>query len=92
MSEILSKKIVMSSHVLSKRVGDEMVLLELKSENYYGLDSVGRRIWEIMQERQDVRSVVDVLINEYDVDEKTLCADLEELIQDLINSGLIALK
>ena len=75
--------------VLFQEVSGETVLLDLASESYFGLDSVGTRIWALLKEDKSVGQVLDALLEEYEVDRQTLESDLEELLGNLLAAGLI---
>ena len=47
----LSDSITVSGDVVARDVGGEQVLLDLSSGQYFGLDNVGGRIWELLSER-----------------------------------------
>ena len=47
----LADQITVSPEVLFQEVGGEAVLLDLASESYFGLDDVGMRIWQLLQEQ-----------------------------------------
>ena len=77
------------SHVLSQKVGDEMVLLDLEGETYFGLDAVGTRAWELIESGIGADQLVRQMLGEYEVDEGRLRADLSHLISDLESHGLL---
>ena len=79
------------SEVMARQVGDELVILDLKSGNYYGLDPVGARIWQLLTEGMALPQVCDVLLAEYDVSRAALEQDIERLIGDLSAKGLLTL-
>lgn len=83
---------VASEKVLFQEVSDEMVLLDLSSEKYFGLDEVGTRIWLLLNEGKSERQILDVLEEEYEVDRGTLVRDVAELLGKLVEAGLIAAK
>jgi hypothetical protein len=83
-------KITISEQVLSQEVNGETVILDLKSESYFGLDEVGTRIWQLLQERGDVQKTFDTMLEEFDVDTDTLASDMKNLIDDLTEKGLIS--
>jgi hypothetical protein len=60
--------IVAASEQLSSNMGGETVILNLADSTYYGLDPVGTRVWDLVQEPKTVREVVDTLLQEYEVD------------------------
>ena len=82
-------RIEISEDVLFQEVGGETVLLDLASEQYFGLDAVGTRIWQLLGEGADRETVVDVLHEEYDVRRETLAEDVAKLLDELAEAGLI---
>ncbi len=89
MMKILTQSIKVLPDVLSQEVSGETVLLDLNSENYFGLNDVGTRIWQLIQEDGDLQKVYDTMLDEYDVDKKQLGKDMEELVARLVDAGLI---
>jgi hypothetical protein len=82
-------KIEISEDVLFQEVSGETVLLDLASEQYFGLDAVGTRIWALLNEGAAAEAVVDTLLAEYAVERATLAADVDELLARLAEAGLI---
>jgi hypothetical protein len=79
--------------VVFKQVGDELVLLDYARGMYYGLDPIGARIWELLlAEERDVDEVVDVLTGEYDAPRDRIAADVELLVSELREKGLIVVR
>lgn len=58
----------------------------------YGLNPVGRRIWELIQQPVKVSQVRDNLLEEYDVDPDLCMQDLIALLNDLVEKGLAELQ
>ena len=71
---------------------EECVLLDLKSESYFGLDQVGTRIWQLLKDGSDLQSIFDTLLTEYEVEEEELKKDLQEHLTQLVEAGLISLS
>lgn len=71
---------------------DEVVILGLKDGVYYGLNPVGSFIWKLIQNPVSVKEIKEALLKEYDVDEETCENDLQELLGDLLDKGLIELS
>ncbi len=90
MAIIFSQKITISSQVLSQEVAGETVLLDLQGESYFGLNEVGTRVWQLLQDQDDMQLVFDTLMAEYDdVKPEQLEQDLRILLKDLSDAGLI---
>ena len=72
-----------------RQVGDEAVLLNLKTEQYLGLDDVSSRIWQVLTAGGTVQAAYDTLLAEFDVDSERLRTDLEEFVEELLQFGLV---
>ena len=83
---------MVSKDSLSSDLGDEIAILNLKGGAYYGMNTVGARIWSLIQEPKIVEEICRVLVNEYDVEPHRCERDLIQLLQDLANEGLIEVK
>jgi len=88
----LNQTIALSPDVISQEVSGETVLLDLESENYFGLDEVGTRIWQLIKETNDLSVIFDTLLEEYEVTEERLQQDLTVLLTEIEGLGLITLK
>jgi len=78
-----------TNRILFQKLGSEAVLLNLENEEYYGLDKVGCRMWEVLTEVKTIESAIPILLKEYDIDEVTLRRDLDQLISNLRVEKLI---
>ncbi len=88
----LSQKITFSQSVFAQEVDGEMVLLDMESENYFGLDEVGTAIWQAMQENESLQEVFEVLMEQYEVEAEVLQSDLSEFVAKLLESGLVKVE
>jgi len=79
--------------VVSRTVGDDMILLDLESGTYYTLNSVGAVIWNEL-ERGAARdggldAVAAAVVAEFEVEDETARADVSALLDDLESHGLV---
>jgi len=88
----LNQNITLSPEVISQEVSGETVLLDLESENYFGLDEVGTRIWQLIKETNDLQAIYQTLLTEYDVSEERLQQDLDTLLGEIAGLGLVTLE
>ena len=79
----------MPSDVLISEVGGESVLLNLKSERYFGLDEIGTRMWKALTTSDSIQMAYESLLAEYDVEDDRLRQDMDELIEKLVEQGLM---
>jgi len=85
----LESGFVIPVQVMSRLVGDETVLMDLSTGMYFGLDGVGKRIWETIAEGQNLAAVAAVIATEYEVDEARAQADVIEFVSDLVERSLL---
>ena len=90
--ESLPKILAVPSDVLSQELDGETVILDLRSERYMSLDSVGSRFWQLVQNGSDAESACHVLLQEYDVEEAVLRRDLAELIAKMCDAGILSVE
>jgi hypothetical protein len=89
MSVSFSQRITIAPDVLFRLVGDEAVVLNLRSELYLGLDPVGARMWTVLNDAPSIQAAYDSLLQEYNVEPECLQRDLDELLRRLVEQGLI---
>ncbi|MEM7064667.1 MAG: PqqD family peptide modification chaperone [Cyanobacteria bacterium P01_B01_bin.77] len=77
---------------ISSELNGEVVILNLSSGVYYGLNDVGTRIWELIQHPCRFEQLHDVLQEEYDVPPDTCRQELLKLLLELKNACLIEVK
>ena len=85
----MSRHVEPAPGVLHQEIEGETVLLDPAATHYYALDDVGTRFWQLLSEHQDVDRVVAAMLEEFEVDEATLRADLDELVAGLSDAGLV---
>ena len=77
-----------SEDVLFQEVGGEAVLLDMASEQYFGLDPVGTRIWALFDGQASLSAIHARLCAEYDAPADRIREDLLALAASLQDAGL----
>ena len=70
----------------------EKVMMNLDKGEYFMMNEVGSRIWEIISEPINVRRIIDTLRSEYEVDEETCKDTVVEFLGRLNNADLISIS
>ena len=81
--------VAINPSVIYRELAGEFVLLNLQSGVYYGLDAVGSRVWQLLMDSRGIDDVCTTLLDEYDVSADTLRADIERLVGELTDKGLV---
>ncbi|HIE83410.1 MAG TPA: PqqD family protein, partial [Dehalococcoidia bacterium] len=68
-------KFVVSNDAISQEVSGEMVILDLTSELYFGLNNTGLRIWQLLEAGKNTGEVLAALLLEFDVPSEQLRKD-----------------
>ena len=76
----------------SQRVGNEMVLVHLRTKQVYELNSTAARAWELMLKGADRDQIGNRLRQEFDVEEAVLAAELDALFASLRAAGLVRVR
>jgi hypothetical protein len=84
-------KLSVPEHVMSRRLGDDCVMLDLESGTYFGLDPVGARVWELLSDGKSVEEVCAILSDEYDASRELIESDVALLVKELADNGLVVL-
>jgi hypothetical protein len=70
-------------------VGEDAFLLNTQTNKYYGLEKVGARLWELLNEGKSLKDAYQIILREYEVDPVQLEQDLLELVEHLREQGLV---
>ena len=65
------------------------VMMSLENSEYYGLDSIGRRIWELMETPVKVSAICASLTGEYDVDPEQCRKDVIAFLEQLAEKDIL---
>lgn len=91
----LSKQsmVVATGQQIFSELDREAIILDMPSGIYYGLNAVGKSIWQLIQEPHSISEIVTSLRTDYPtVSPQTCEQDVIELLTDLQSHNLIELK
>jgi hypothetical protein len=77
------------SDVLARRIGDEIVLVNVERDEIFALNSTGARLWELVNDGRTREEAVSQLTVEFDVTHETAAREADALLATLIRDGLI---
>lgn len=75
--------------LMSTEIDDDLVILSMSSNKYVTLDSVGRRIWELLAEPITVSALVRELEGSFNASDGQIRADVLAFLQDISADNLI---
>jgi Coenzyme PQQ synthesis protein D (PqqD) len=85
----LNSNFSVPNSVMARKVGDEVIVLDLTGGEYFGLPAVGATLWEHIQDNQPLSHAVAKILDEYDIDRSTVESDVLRLVGELCQRGLL---
>lgn len=81
--------IVPSPNAVFRPLSEGGVILDVETGAYFEVNASGRLLWEQIEHRRDVESLVDSLVGHFSIDGETALGDVEEFLDALRQRGLI---
>lgn len=88
----LTDRVAIPAQVMARQVGQETVILDLASGTYFGLDTVGARVWILLFEGKTIGEICRTMLDEYEVEPAPLEKDVFSLLQSLERQGLVKIE
>jgi coenzyme PQQ synthesis protein D (PqqD) len=83
--------VVRSSEPITREVDGELVMLDPRQSVYFALDSIGHRVWLLLEQPQQVDALCRTLVEEFDVSLETCRTDVLALLEQLSDAGLVSI-
>lgn len=78
-----------SADQVAADMGDEAIVLNLKSGVYYGTQQIGVRIWSLLDEPHTVEAIRDAIVQEFEVDSERCERDVLAFLGQMELAGLL---
>lgn len=77
--------------LVSNKIDDEIVMMSVENEMYYGMDIVGSRVWELLAHPRSVANVCEALLTEFEIDQETCHREVLAFVEKLHEYQVIAI-
>lgn len=77
------------AHVVARELEGELVVLNLETGLYFGLDEVGVVIWERLTDGDTLEGATAAVVERYDVDRERAETDIVALVEKLREASLV---
>ena len=81
-----------TDEIISSDIEGETVMMSIENGEYYGLDSIGSHIWELIKTPIKVSDLIDVLHEKYDVDLDTCQSDVLKFLNELNGDKILVVE
>jgi len=79
-----------TEEIVASDIDGETVMMSLENGKYYGLDDIGSRIWELIEQPIKVSGLIDALLERFDVDRETCERDVLKFLNGLNEDKILA--
>jgi len=81
--------VVCNPDVLAKVVGDDTVLVHLKTNRIYELNRTAARLWALLDQGLSPTEIEQALVREFSVSPDIVRREMEALIEELVDERLL---
>lgn len=81
--------VVQASGLVAADLDGEKVMLSIEKGQYFSLNGVAGRIWELLEKPLTVREIVAVLQKEYAVEAETCQVEVLEFLKELYDQEVV---
>jgi hypothetical protein len=78
--------------LLAAEAGDELMMMRVEHGLYSNLNSVGSRIWALLEQPLTHREIATALLSEYDVSPQTVEQELHTFLSGMYQRGLVVVS
>lgn len=75
--------------LIANQMDGEIVMMSIDNGEYYGLDEIGSRIWELIENPVSINHLIESLTEEFEVSTEDCLHDTLEFLEDLLEKDLL---
>ena len=95
----VARKMIELNNIVSRRedidttdLNGDIVMMDLEKGKYFSLNSVGSRIWELMDKPVEIKEIIDSLLEEYDISRNECEENVLEFLGKLDEANIISVN
>ncbi|MCI1640069.1 MAG: PqqD family protein [Bacteroidales bacterium] len=79
-----------STNIIDGELDDNQVMMHLEKGKYFGLNPVGKRIWEFIEEPKSFSEIVKQLLLEFDVTEEQCTKEVKVFLDKAVECDIVS--
>jgi hypothetical protein len=88
----LDSKIVRDTHIVFNEMDGETIMMSIENGEYYGMNSMGSRIWNLLETPKAVSEICDALLIDFDVTMEQCVKDLLPFLNRMAVKGVVKIS
>jgi hypothetical protein len=85
----MPERYIQNKEIIQSKIDDEVVMLDVESGFYFGLNSVGSVIWGHLADWISIDELTQRLMTQFDIDQETCRTDTETFLEQLLEKKII---
>ena len=77
---------------LASQLGEEIIILDMKSGDYIGLNKVGSAVWKLIDEPTTLDEIIQSLLTSYDIDEEQCRSEVTTFLTGMVEKNAILVQ
>lgn len=77
--------------IIFSEIDGETVMMDLNFEDYFGMDTIGSRVWQLLEKELTIEQLCNTLMDEYEVSYETCLKDLTTFLKALAEQEMISI-
>jgi Coenzyme PQQ synthesis protein D (PqqD) len=87
----LDSQVTRNKDIIFSEMDNDVVMMSIEKGEYYGINPIGSRIWELLETSLRVSDLCQTLMVEYNVDENRCISDVVAYLQQLLEKNVITI-
>lgn len=79
-----------SPEMVHSSIDGEVVMMSVDKGEYYGLNAMGSRIWELLEKPHSLEELCRELMSGFEVDQETCQAEVSRFLSEIADQKLVA--
>lgn len=75
--------------IVASEIDNETVMMDKDFEKYFGLQAIGTRVWQLLEQPITIQQIAEQLTTDYDVSLEHCMNDLKSLMADLLKNEMV---
>ena len=78
-----------NNEIIDGTLEENLVMMHIEKGKYFGLNPVGKRIWELLEQPKSTEEITDILLTEFEVTPEQCTAEVQEFLDKMEKSDVV---
>lgn len=75
--------------IIDGELDDNQVMMHIEKGKYFGLNPVGKRIWDLIEQPKNFDEITDALLSEYDIAKEICEKEIQTFLDKAVQYNII---